>query len=243
MRYLKMILICFAVIFFMVGQGIAQHYYSGGQTIPLNIDSSKIIIKFDEGLGSIERQSLLIGIGRITEQLIDDHVIDGFVACSLSTGDGYDSFIDSVSGVDGVYLVEPYYLNQYDSAFLVGTRFCVAFDEALTLTEIDDINASFNVVINHEVEGMPNVFVLRNTDLSGYGLLDLANAFYELEETQYSHPEFGVWIKQNSYKLYDYYNEYQPHTKKVIGTFNNASVWDFAGLERQVLTHRRWVVT
>jgi serine protease len=37
-----------------------------------------------------------------------------------------------------------------------------------------------------------------------------------------------------AYKLYDYYNSYQPHTKKVIGTFNTASVWDFAGLGRPI---------
>jgi len=223
-----------AVIVLTAGPGFAQHYYGGGHAIPLKVDSTKVTIKFDSGLGSIERQTLLLDIDRITEQLVDNHAIDGFVACSLSTGEGYDDFIDSVAALDGVYLVEPYYLNQLDSAFLVGTRFCVAFDEALTQSEIDNINTYYNVTINHEVNGMPNVFVLRNTDLSGYNLLDLANAYYELEETRYSHPEFGVWIQKNSYKLYDYYNNYQPHTKKVIGTFNSASVWDFAGLKKQV---------
>jgi len=39
-------------------------------------------------------------IGRITEQLVDNHLIDGFIACSLSTGDGYDSFIDSLAEID-----------------------------------------------------------------------------------------------------------------------------------------------
>ncbi|MBN1211105.1 MAG: hypothetical protein JXA92_00880 [candidate division Zixibacteria bacterium] len=142
MWYLKLMVSFLAVIVLMAGPVFAQHYYGGGHAIPLKVDSSKVTIKFDSGLGSIERQTLLLDIDHITEQLVDNHTIDGFVACSLSTGDDYDDFIDSVAGLDGVYLVEPYYLNQLDSAFLVGTRFCVAFDEALTLSEINDINTS-----------------------------------------------------------------------------------------------------
>jgi subtilisin family serine protease len=37
-----------------------------------------------------------------------------------------------------------------------------------------------------------------------------------------------------AYKLFDYYHNVQAHTKKVIGTFNSASVWDFAGLTRPI---------
>ncbi|MEW5994235.1 MAG: hypothetical protein AB1744_07555, partial [Candidatus Zixiibacteriota bacterium] len=133
-------------------------------------------------------------------------------------------------------MVEPFYRNQLDSAFLVGVRFCVAFHEGLTQARIDSINAAHGVVIDHEVEGMPNVFVLQNTDASGYDLLDLANTYYELDETLYSHPEFGVWIQRHTYKLFDFYNWAQPHTKKVIGSFNSAAVWDFAGLTGDTIT-------
>ena len=234
MRNFKTLLICLAVIISSAAPSMAQHYYGGGHAIPLKVDSSKIAIKFIPGLSLQDMESLLADIDRIVGQLPDNHAIDDFVICSLSTGMGYIGFMDSVSELNTVYMVEPYYLNQFDSAFLVGTRFCVAFDEAMTLTEIEDINATFNVEIDHEIEGMPNVYVLRNTNLSGYGLLDLANTYYELDETRYSHPEFGVWIQKCSYKLYDYYSDYQPHTKKVIGTFNIASVWDFAGLTNQV---------
>jgi hypothetical protein len=234
MKTVKSIFGSLALIVLTAGLGLAQHYYGGGNAIPLKIDSTKVTIKFDQDFSSSDQQALLASIDRIIGVVNDDHAIDGFIACTLSTGDNYDQFMDSVQFLDGVYLVEPFYLNQLDSAFLVGTRFCVAFNESLTQTQIDSINSVFKVVIDHDVGGMPNVFVLLNTDSSSYDLLDLANAYYDLPQTRYSHPEFGVWIQKHAYKLYDYYNSYQPHTKKVIGTFNTTSAWDFAGLTRSI---------
>jgi len=216
------------------GQGLAHHYYGGGNAIPLKVDSSKVTIKFDEAFPSANQQALLAGIDRIVGVVADDHAIDDFMVCTLSTGENYYNFADSVEALDGVYSVEPFYRNQSDSAFLVGTRLCVAFEENLSSAQIESINTAYNTVIDHEVPGMPNVYVLRNTDSSGYGLLDLANTYYEMSETRYSHPEFGVWIQKHAYKLYDYYADYQPHTKRVIGEFNTASVWDFAGLQRPI---------
>jgi serine protease len=139
-------------------------------------------------------------------------------------------FLDSVQEIEGVYQAEPYYLNEDDSAFLVGLTLCVAFNQGITGSQIDSINAMYGVVIDHEIEGMANVFVLRNTDSSGYRLLDLANAYYELSQTRYAHPDFGVRVQKHSYRLFDYYSGSQVHIKKVIGSFNTASVWDFAGL-------------
>lgn len=234
MKTIKLIRVSLALILVAAGPCFAQYYYSGGGTIPLLSDSSKLVINFDEEFGTQQQEALLLSIGRIDSVLTDDHVIDGFVACALSTGQGYYDFIDSVEAIDGVYLVEPYYLYEQDSAFLVGLTFCVAFEESLIQSQIDSINSAFAVTIDHEIDGMPNVFILRNTDTSGFRLLDLANTYYNLTETRYAHPEFGVWIQKHSYRLFDFYHNHQPHTKKVIGSFNSASVWDFAGLTNNV---------
>lgn len=134
----------------------------------------------------------------------------------------------------GVDLVEPYYLDTSLMPVMVGDRFLAAFDENVSSQTIDSINDAFNVVIDHEIEGMANVYLLRNTTRSGLRMLDLANAYYELDQTLYSHPDFRAHIETNAYMLYDYYGGYQPQTKKVIGQFNSASVWDFVGLESPV---------
>ena len=229
MRRFYCVLCAFLLVTLCCTQGFGQYYYSGGGTIPLDIDSTKIVVSFDITVSPATQGSLLSSIARISGTVTDDHAIDDFVVCQLSSTQGYDEFIDSLQAVDGIYLVEPYYLYQ-DSAFLAGLRFCVGFDEALSSSQIDSINALFGSVIDHEVDRMPNVFVLHNTDSSGYHILDLANAYYELPETEFAHPEFGVWAHLCGYRLYDYYHSNQFHIKKVIGLFDSASVWDFAGL-------------
>lgn len=166
----------------------AQYYYGGGQQVPLGIDSLKICLKFDDIITQQDQADIISSIGRIVSLLPDTNVTDNFQACSLITGVGYDSFLDSVQAVEGIYLVEPYYLGSFDSALLVGDGFCVSFDSLLSQAEIDSINLSYNVVIDYELEGMDNVFVLRNTDSSSFRMLDLANSYYLLIETNYSLP-------------------------------------------------------
>ena len=131
----------------------SHYYYSEGEAIELYVDSTRVLVKFDEGLGTNQQATILSQIQRIDSGLTDNHTFDGFSAFALSTSQGYFGFIDSVESIDGVYGVEPYYVNDIDSAFTVGTRFCVAFDEGVSGAQIDSINAQFGVVIDHEVEG------------------------------------------------------------------------------------------
>ena len=98
-----------------------QYYYSDGQQIPLNVDSLKICIKFDGGIQQQSQASIIASIGRIVSTIDDVHTIDFFQVCSLATGANYGNFLDSVQEIDGIYLVEPYYLLE-DSAFLVGEQ-------------------------------------------------------------------------------------------------------------------------
>lgn len=224
-----------ATCLMVTGEVVSDHYYGGGEPIPLGIDTLFATIRFDLSIPVHQQQAILDSIDRIESVIEDDHAIDGFIVCSLSTGDGYHAFLDSLREMVSIDFAEPYYLNSLDSAFLVGIHFCVAFNEDVSRTAIDSINAQLGAEISHEVPGMPNVLVLTNTPAAGSGLVDLANSYYELAETRYAHPEFAVWPVKCAYKLYDHYSQYQLHIKKVIGQFNTASVWDFAGLDDTIV--------
>lgn len=234
MKILKLIWIAIIVMALLTAVVSGQSYYGSEGPIPLQVDSLKVTLRFDEDLTYPAQQALLESVGRIVDVVEDSNLIDDFVVYLLSTGDGYDAFLDSLDTLGGIYLVEPYYLMQDGFALPVGEKFCVGFDSTVTMSEIDSINTIYNVIVDREIVGMPNVFVLKNTDSSGYRVLELANVYYGMPQTSYSHPNFGIRTRHTSYMLYDYYNEYQPHTKKVIGNFNAASVWDFAGLTEVV---------
>jgi len=205
----------------------AEFWFGVNDTVSLSIDSLKVTVKLDDGISANE---VLDPINRIVAVVEDSNLIDGFIACSLSTGADYAAFLDSLDTLNGINLVEPYYLTLDGFPELVGDGMCVAFYETVSYQQIDSINALYNVVIDRERIGKAKSFTLKNTDSSGYRVVELSNIYHNLPETEYAHPDFSAAIVTNAYNLYDYYNQYQPHTKKVIGTFNSASVWDFAGL-------------
>ena len=205
----------------------------GGGEISVYIDSLKVAIKFDAGAN---KSNLLASIGRIVDEIDDDHMIDGFASCSLSTGANYDSFLDSLDTISGIYLVEPYYIVSEDLVAPVGQSFFVRFGSEVTREEIDSINNVFNTVITDSIVDLPNVFTLNNTDSSGYRVLSLANTYYNLSETEFSHPNFGIRLKLNApYQLFDNYAQNQDHIKRVVGQFNDSTVWDFAGLTDSII--------
>lgn len=219
----------------MPGQPAAQYYYSSGHQIPLKIDSLRIVVRLDGGPSPFGQTELMNAFPRITVVLDDPLPANDFFACSLSTGQGYEAFLDSLLATDGVHLAEPYYLFGDSSDYVVCDRFCAAFDSTVTAAQIDSINVMYHVVIDRQMEGMDNVYLLLNTDESGRHLLDLANIYNELPETRWAHPDSRTYVNIFGHKVYDYYSQYQLHTKKVIGTLNEKTVWDFAGLTRPLL--------
>jgi hypothetical protein len=52
MMTLKATIGSLAVILLTAGPGLAQHYFGGGNAIPLGIDSTKVTIKFDQDFTS-----------------------------------------------------------------------------------------------------------------------------------------------------------------------------------------------
>jgi len=197
--------------------------------------TTRVFVKFDSELTQNDKDNLLASIGRFVEILDTVPTLDGFIACSLATGNNYSGFLDSLDNANGIYLCEPYYVNADGLPRIVGERICVRFDPEISRAEIDSIARIYKVVIGSEITGQPNAFAVHNTDSSGYRVVDLANLLFDLPETEYSHPNFVAFLETNGYMLYDYYHSFQDHIKKVIGWFNDSTVWDFAGLTEPVI--------
>ncbi len=232
---LTTILSILALLIMAGGIGAQEFYYGTDGTITMLRDSTKILLKFDPSVPAVNQSAILDSIGRIVEVIPSSEPVDEFVVCSLSTSAGYDTFLDSVQTIPGILFTEPFYLLEDSGALFIGQSYCVAFDSSLNTEQIDSINTLYHVTAQRELLGMPNVFLLLNTVTSGYRTLELANLYHGLPETRYAHPNFGMRAVTFNYKLFDYYNNYQPHIKKVIGSFNTASVWDFAGVADTII--------
>ena len=87
------------VVAILIPNGSAQYWYGVNDTVSLRIDSSKVIVKLDGGYSTNEA---IGAINRIVAVVEDEHLIDGFIACSLSTGSNYGDFLDSLEMLDGV---------------------------------------------------------------------------------------------------------------------------------------------
>ena len=212
----------------------AQYWHGVDGTVPLLVDSGRVSVKPTGGFSTQELEDALSTLARITG-VLEEEAPPGFVVLSLSITPGYDEFLDTLREVSGVNMVEPFYLDEDGQTVLIGDRFLVSFDEPVNAQTVDSINDAFGVVTDHEIEGMSNVYMMRNSAVTGLRTLDVANAYYDLEQTLYSHPDFRAHISTTSYMLYDHYNGYQAQIKKVIGQFNSASVWDMVGLSRPVV--------
>ena len=98
----------------------AEYWYGTSGAIPLRIDSTKVTLQIADGFS---QNQVLENFGRVLQVLDNVELIDDFVCCSLSTGNGYDQFMDSLDQVPGVLLVEPYYLTSDSFPFPVGEGF------------------------------------------------------------------------------------------------------------------------
>ncbi|MEW6051814.1 MAG: S8 family serine peptidase [Candidatus Zixiibacteriota bacterium] len=213
-----------------------QHqFYSQGQQISLSIDSTKLLVKFDSTLSQQQLDSVIAGLGAIHSVISLEPPTRGFLPCSLQVMLGEGSWLDSLRSNPSVYLIEPYYRIEDGHPAYFSDRICVAYEENISRQYTDSVNAASGVLIERELFGMPNVFLLVNTPSSNKGIVQLANEYYALPGTRYAYPATGLRGSVFSYKVFDHYSYRQAHLKKIIGSFNEATVWDFAGLTNDVV--------
>lgn len=213
-----------------IGISSAQHWYAAGGPVYLRIDSTRVLIKFDTGLNDEAISTVLASVQTVGDRLKNDLALDGFRTYQIREASNWGTAVALLRERTGVYLVEPYYLDSQDSSFVIGETFITAFDSSVAVSEIQRVVANMGAIVDRELSGLRNVYVLRNTPGSGRGLLDVTNAFHDLSNTRWAEPNFIPRKELCSYRVWDDCYPLQNHIKKVIGRINQASVWDFAGL-------------
>ena len=124
----------------------SQYYYGGGERIQLRIDSTRILIKFNSTTSDEEATALVADIDHLGQLSNNNEAIDGFKVVSVTLSEGYPTLVDSLRGLKLFEMVEPYYRNHSDSAFLVGQHFCVSFSDTYTERQIDSLASTFTSI-------------------------------------------------------------------------------------------------
>ena len=96
MRFLVNVIILGATVCLSVPCMATDFYYGTEGPITLVIDSSKALIKPSGGTSQDDLESALSTFQHLVAVPPDDQPIDQFVVCSLSTGEGYMPFLDSI---------------------------------------------------------------------------------------------------------------------------------------------------
>jgi len=217
------------------GSEAAQHYYGRGRPIPLKTDPGKIRIKFDDQLTDSLRQELTGQISTLDAELTEPVSIDNFYAFTLPAGYNYDQVATDLRAMNQVRFVEPYYTSESGKPFIHGMSFAVGFNSGISREKIEQINAEHNTAIVRQSKYLKSIWVLNITEANSVGLLATANAYHELPETYFAHPQVVGGTYYAAYTVNDNYFEYQWNIARVIGELNVRSVWDFAGLSDSVI--------
>ncbi len=181
----------------------AQYYYSDGRQVPLFIDSTKVLVLFDDDW-PYNFNEFEINYPRV-DSIESMATIDDFQIIALNESENLDNFIDSLRADYRVRLANPFYTNDIDSSILIGRTICCKFAEYVSYGFIDSLNAEYNVEVLHENEITPKLFLLRVIDDAQHSLLEIANIYYELPETDFCHPNFLGGFEWNDYNIYDHY--------------------------------------
>jgi serine protease len=208
----------------------AEYWYSDAGQSPLRIDSTKVLVRFESTFGLDEVQNVVNLVERIVAVVPDQYAIDSFVVYALSTGEAYDAFLDSLDELNGVHFVEPYYLSPGGIPMLASEKVCIGFDPDVGRSTVDSVALAHSLVVVDSLAGMPNVFTMRNSPESQLRIVELSNLLHGTEFVRFAHPDFVAAIGLDTVQIQDYYSEYQWHSQRIVGDFNSASVWDFAGI-------------
>lgn len=181
------------------------YYYSNNRQIQLQFDTTQMLVLCDDQLQPHFQEQLLNGLSRVINVGSAPQIAEGFLLCSLSTGEDYLTYLDSIKAVEGISLVEPVFGDDSTGAIYVGDVIVAAFYPNVIRSQVDSLAALFHIVVDHQYEGLVNTYVLRNTDSSGMYITDLANRLYELPETEWSHPLFTSMIVKHAYQIADHY--------------------------------------
>jgi subtilisin family serine protease len=179
-----------------------EFYYSGGRKVPLRRDPDRAAVRYrePEAPGAAEREapgpsrrdaeSTAGAVDRI--ELPRRRMVILSLPSDASRAFGAAPAVsDSLGQREDVEFVAPVYHEPDEDLMLVPTdQFNVRFRPEVTAAQIAELNAAHRVEVVSESEWSPQEFVLRIVDPGARSVVEVANAYYESELTEWAEPDF-----------------------------------------------------
>lgn len=205
----RLSLISVMMIFIFASVSMAEFYYSDNRQIGLGVDSSKVAVLFNEGTPWHSIEEFISDYPRIDSQAYEIEIHDDFQIFSLNSGKNLDDFLDTLALDPRVEMVNPAYTVRDSVLMMVGRTILCKFYDYISYATIDNILTEHGVLVVQENENSPKRYLLSVSDSAQMRTLDIANALYELSETEYAHPNFLGGFEWHDYIIYDHYWEEQ----------------------------------
>ncbi len=204
------------------------YYYSQGRMIPVPIDQGKIAVLFegvtlDQGAAMLE-----IAYPTVNYEPGQDPIIEDFGIVRLNEPDRYDTVFQTLQELTYVARVNPVGYAVDTMPMYFGETFVCRFVPSLSQEDIGDLMNQYALELVSENEGTPHEYLIRLTSACPLSVIEVANLFYNMPETEYSLPNFYCLITLDSYPVYDeYYNQHQGNVRKSVGVAGYANAaWE-----------------
>jgi serine protease len=204
------------------------YYYSEGRMIPVAIDQSKIAVQF-EGVTLDEGAAMLTAsFPSASYSPGQDPVVEDFGIVHLSQPSEYDELFQAMQELPYVSRINPVGITVDTMPMYLGETFVCRFNPSLSQGDIDGLMNQYGLELVSENEGTPHEYLIRLTPDCDFSVIEIANLFYEMPETEYSLPNFYCLVTLDSYQIYDeYYNDYQGNVQKSVGVAGYANAaWE-----------------
>jgi subtilisin family serine protease len=179
-----------------------EFYYSGGRKVPLERDPDRAAVRYREpaalGAAEAEARSLSRRDAESTAGVVERlelprrrMVIVGLEHDATRSLEAAPVVRDTLGQREDVEFVAPVYREKEDDLMLVPTdEFNVRFRPEVTEAQIAELNEAHGVEVVSESEWAPQEYVLRIDNPGTRSVVDVANAYYESDLTEWAEPNF-----------------------------------------------------
>lgn len=172
-----------------------DYYWGSDGRIPITKSTDKVWVLFKEDNNTVRTSSQTTGIS-LLQDIQDYNLVmhnderSTLKFANLKSGIGEIQYATSLSNLESVVYVAPYYKLEDEKEYPLTNIFYVELKDAKYLSKLEELANENNVTIVGEIPLTGNAYILACTKDSNGNALEMANLFYETGIFLSAAPEF-----------------------------------------------------